>query len=428
MKKLNKLFILSVLLLLANGFVVLAENEEPIELPRISYKNNAKQWHSRNDHLIPVEKETEQILSLKQERDMESNDIDGDGVVNSIDPSPFDWREIGYQPFGVLALLNWRHSWNNFKYSEIDLENAVKLLNEAGVAFVRMDFLWDDIEPAKGTFIFDKYDYIVDLLSEKNIRILGILNYSASWAAEDWNHPPDNLDDYVNYASKVISRYKDQIKYWEIWNEPDSNFYWQPQDDMKIYTELLKKTYEAAKKIDPTCKIVLGGMTNQGYYAIKSVYRHGGKDYFDIINIHPFVEPLNPNDFKRIYTIYNQLERLKLQNNDRDKKIWFTEIGCPGLSRNIERKSWWGGRTPSEKQQGNFLYSIYTDVIELPNLEKVFWAYFRDNKDHFKNDVDYFGMVRWDFSKKVAFDQYKDRYMRWLNLHNYFKLNKKYGR
>lgn len=424
-----RLLILLTLLFFSSGqFITFAELEDKTELPIISYKNNSKNWHNRNDHLIPGDAETEQILLLNQARKLDSDDIDGDAVVNSIDPSPYDWREIGYQPFGVLAFLSWRHDWNNEKYSEDSLNKAVKLFNEAGVVFVRMDFLWADIEAKKGEFDFDKYDYIVNLLSEKNIRILGILGYSAPWASDKWNSPPEDLDDFAGYVWKVILRYKDKIKYWEIWNEPDSATYWQPQDDMKAYSELLKKSYQSAKKADPTCKVVLGGMTSQGYYAIKNIYKNGGKDHFDIINLHPFVDPLNSGEYKKIYTLYNNLERLKAQYNDKEKKIWFSEIGCPGLGAGVESKGWWMGKSPSEKQQADFLYSIYTDVIELPNLEKVFWAYFRDNKEHFKNDVDYFGLVRWDFSKKPAFDWYKDRHIRWLNLHRYLKLYKKYGR
>lgn len=382
-----------------------------------SHKNNSFEWHNRNDHLIPTEKETKAILLLNQDRDFTSSDIDKDGVINNIDPSPYDWREIGYQPFGVLEFLSWRHDWNNYKYSNEDLIKVVKLLKEAGVAFVRMDFLWEDIEPAQNNFSFDKYDYIVELLAKENIRILGIFSYSASWAGVKWNSPPDKFQDFVDFISKVISRYKDKVKYWEIWNEPNSRTYWQPQDDMKTYTKLLKLCYVQAKKLDPSCKIVLGGMTSEGFYAIKNVYRNSGKDYFDIINIHPFVNPLIPAELKRIYAIYNNLEKLKETYNDKNKKIWFTEIGCPGIGYGLESKGWWMGKSPIEKQQAKFLNYIYTDVIEFSNLEKVFWAYFRDNKDHFKNDVDYFGLIRWDFSKKPAFEVYKKIAGRWLRLH-----------
>ncbi|MDD5292105.1 MAG: cellulase family glycosylhydrolase [Candidatus Omnitrophica bacterium] len=392
-----------------------------------SYKNNSRQWRTRNDHLVPGYEETQAILSLQQKRDNESNDIDGDGVVNKADPSMYDWREPGYQPFGVLEFLSWNHDWNNYKYPEEDLQKIVALLEEAGVSFVRMDFLWEDIEPENDNFVFDKYDLIVKLLSEKNIRILGVMGYCVSWAGEKWNSVPDNTADFLDYVSNVVSRYKDRIKYWEVWNEPDSPKYFVVQDGMKTYTQLLKEVYTAAKKIDPSCKIVLGGMTSGGYYDIKDVYANGGKDYFDIINIHPFVDPLSPADVKSIYTIYNNLERLKSQYGDVAKKIWFTEIGCPGMRGGVS-KGWWMGRSPSESEQAQFIQTIYTDVIDLVNLEKVFWAYFRDNKDHFKDDVDYFGLVRWDFSKKPAFDIFKAKYLAWFNLHNYLYLRKRYAR
>src|SRR3989338_5138551 len=91
----------------------------------IFYKNNSPEWHNRNDHLIPTEQELEAILLLKQDRDLLSKDIDKDGINDNVDPSMYDWREIGYQPFGVLEFLSWRHDWNSFKYSEDDLKKVV---------------------------------------------------------------------------------------------------------------------------------------------------------------------------------------------------------------------------------------------------------------------------------------------------------------
>jgi len=86
------------------------------------------------------------------------------------------------------------------------------------------------------------------------------------------------------------------------------------------------------------------------------------------------------------------------------------------------------GSSVTEETQAQFLHDVYTDVLDLVDLEKVFWAFFRDNKDHFKNDVDYFGIVRWDFSPKKAYEAYKLRYERWYNLNRYLFLNKKYAR
>jgi hypothetical protein len=40
-------------------------------------------------------------------------------------------------------------------------------------------------------------------------------------------------------------------------------------------------------------------------------------------------------------------------------------------------------------------------------VEKIFWAFFRDTPNHFGDGVDFFGLVRNDFSKKPAFTMYQ---------------------
>ncbi len=146
-------------------------------------------------------------------------------------------------PFGVLEFLHWNHQWNNFKYpSAVELEKSVALMKEAGISWVRMDFVWGDIESSQGEFNFDEYDYIVDLLYKNNIGLLGILDYSADWASScgDWNCSPKDNSLFIDYASKVVERYKTKVKYWEVWNEPDSSVYWKDQDGLTGYCQLLK--------------------------------------------------------------------------------------------------------------------------------------------------------------------------------------------
>ncbi len=318
-------------------------------------------------------------------------------------------------PFGVLEFLYWNHPWNNYKYScKEDLEKAVALMKEAGVGWVRMDFLWEGIEPEPGKFKFDKYDEIVDLLSQNNINILAILNYSADWAKScpEWNCPPKENKLFVNYAVRVIAHYKNKIKYWEVWNEPDSRTYWSNQDGLKSYCALLKDVYIAAKQIDPDCKILNGGLAN-GLASVNKIYDNGGKGYFDILNIHIFESPLNAGSIKRV-TAYPKLAyKIMTRNGDGHKKIWVTEIGCPGVKRTLKVNNWWMGRNPTETQQASWLKKVYTELLKDKNVEKIFWAFFRDCSGHWGNGVDYFGLVRWDFSKKPSFKAYQECFNQW---------------
>ena len=287
-------------------------------------------------------------------------------------------------------------------------------MKEAGIGWVRMDFLWDEIEPGPQEFQFEKYDQIVDLLVENNINLLGILNYSASWAAacERWNCPPGDFKLFVNYASKVIKHYKDKIKYWEVLNEPYSSTYWSEQDGLKSYCSLLKEVYIAAKKVNPDCKILNGGLAN-GLASVNHLYDNGAKDYFDILNIHVFETPLHKNAIK-VVTAYSKLAyKVMKRNGDGHKKIWITEIGCPGVKRILRVKNWWMGKNPSERQQSEWLKKVYTELLKDKNVEKVFWAFFRDCDKHWDNGVDYFGIVRWDFTRKPAFKSYKKCFQNW---------------
>ncbi len=381
-------------------------------------------------HLIPTPHETEAIGRLdfdsdgiinRDDPDIDGDripnntdaDIDGDGVKNDADPAPGDRREIGYHPFGMLAFLSWNHPWNNFKYTQDHIARAVRMIKKTGASFVRMDFYWNDIEPAPGRFSFEPYDRIGEELTRNNIGILAILDYSADWTAPRWNSPPRRDEDFVAFCRKVANRYKHRIKYWEIWNEPDSPAYWHPQDGMKRYTRLLKKSAAGIKEADASVHIVLGGLTAQGYYALNRIYSQGGKDAFDIVNIHPFVDPLTPNALDRIRNLHENIRRLMRRYGDQDKKIWFTEIGCPGVESPDESNAWWEGVSPSETEQAHFLYRVYTELLTLEGVEKIFWAYLRDNKDHFRSGMDYFGLIRWDFSPKKSYNAYRKAFRHW---------------
>lgn len=324
--------------------------------------------------------------------------------------SAVDRRDTA-NPFGVLDFLPWDHEWNNHHYGGDQVEKSVALMKEAGVGFVRMDFLWNDIEPARGKFDFEKYDRIVASLDRAGIKILGLLNYNAGWAAPNWNDAPDP-ELFSNYAEKVVRRYKKSVKYWEIWNEPDFAVYWTPQDEMKSYVGLLKTVYPRIKKEDPTARVVLGGLSQNIPFQLKRVYAHGGGPFFDTVSIHPFSDPSRPERVDHLRNIYLATRKVMEANDDTAKGIWITELGCPGVN-DPTVPGWWFGTNPSEETQAKWVEEAY-QALAWEGVEKVFWAFFRDTPQHFKNGIDYFGLVRTDFSKKPSFDAYQSLTKKWV--------------
>lgn len=309
-------------------------------------------------------------------------------------------------PFGVLDFPHWDHDWNAHHYSGDKVERAARLMQEAGIGFIRMDFLWDDIEPEKGRFVFDKYDRIVDIFSRHQIKILAMLDYNTSWGGDNWNSAPD-AELFANYARRVVDRYKDRIKYWEIWNEPDQAIYWVPQDDLKAYTELLKKIYPIIKSEDPTAVVVLGGLSGGCVLPLKRIYKNGGGPYFDVVNIHPFANPIKPTGFTEFRGAYRGSLKVMQAYGDGDKPIWFTEIGSPGMDAPLKAPNWWLGENPDEIQQAAWVEKIYTEALKWKGVKKIFWAFFRDTPDHFLSGTDFFGLVREDFSLKPSYKAYQ---------------------
>jgi hypothetical protein len=323
-------------------------------------------------------------------------------------PSPTTYADLdprdSANPYGVLSFLGWNHDWNYHHYSGRRLETAVALLRESGVGFVRMDFLWDDIEPAPGKFVFEKYDRIVGLLEKSDIKVLGLLSYNAVWAAEYWNSAPDE-DRFVRYARAVVRRYKDRVRYWEIWNEPDDAQFWREQDSMKRYARLLRAVYAALKEEDPTCVVLMGGLSQTIPQSLANLYRNGAGDSFDVVNIHPFVDPKRADAPQFLRGILKGVRKVMEQYGDGRKDIWITEIGCPGVEGG--ESGWWLGSAPTEAEQAAWVRSVYAEAFSMPGVKKVFWAFFQDTPNYFRSAVDHFGLIRKDFSKKPAFETYK---------------------
>ena len=98
--------------------------------------------------------------------------------------------------------------------------------------------------------------------------------YEPIWL-DDGNVNPNNY--WAAYVYKTVEIYKDHIKIWETWNEPDYTRNYNAVGDWETnppnpkdlshwygtifeYIRLLRITYEVAKKVDPECWVATGGL------------------------------------------------------------------------------------------------------------------------------------------------------------------------
>jgi len=314
-------------------------------------------------------------------------------------------------PFGVLDFLSWTHEKFNHHYTQDQTRKSLALMREAGVAFVRFDFLWEDIEPQAGHFVFDKYDRLVTETTAEGIKILAVLGYTPSWSGKSWNQAPDP-EAYGRFSQAMVHRYKDRVRHWQIWQEPDSPAFWQPQNQMRQYVKLLQHVYPLLKAEDPTSIIHIGGMSRSLPISLRNVYENGGKDAFDIVDIHPFANPLTPQALEGLRFWHQAVYRVLAHYGDQAKPVWFTEIGSPGMRDPQAAPHWWLGKNPDEQTQAAWVKTVYDEMLHWKGVEKIFWCFFRDTQRHFKSGSDFDGLIRHDFSKKPSFEAYREAVQR----------------
>ncbi len=220
-------------------------------------------------------------------------------------------------PYGVCAHIS-RSSDHHLALAQC------QLVQQGNMAWVRTDFDWTTVEPAPGQWDFSYIDETLAQAQAQGVNILPILCYDVPWSRPAYKH----MDKWLEYVKRTVSRYKDSLGYWEVWNEQNLEGFWQDKPRPEDYAELLKQTYKLIKEIDPDLQVVIGGLAGVPLDYIEGVYKAGAKDYFDIMAVHPYRYPGTPEG-TGITAEIARLKALMAKYDDGEKSVWITEIGWP---------------------------------------------------------------------------------------------------
>jgi hypothetical protein len=94
---------------------------------------------------------------------------------------------------------------------------------------------------------------------------------------------------------RLVGRYRDRVKIWEIWNEPEQPSYWLGAPDPAGYARLLRAAYRGAKAGDPNAIVLFAatGFVQYGYVA-RTLESLAGARAFDAVAVHPYRFPSGP--------------------------------------------------------------------------------------------------------------------------------------
>ncbi len=197
-------------------------------------------------------------------------------------------------------------------------------IKQMGARWIRQTFRWDNINPEPGVWSFDRFDSLMDLADQNDVKVIAVLAYDVGWI-----HPngiahrdisPELSPYYLEYVRKVVERYRDRVDAWEIWNEPNV-VYWKGAN--KDFYTLATQTGKLIKELDKDTPLLVGSTFRVDTSFIKGLYKYGVFEYADALSIHPYT--VSPNGVSRqIIKAKDLLEELEL-----DKELWITEIGFP---------------------------------------------------------------------------------------------------
>jgi polysaccharide biosynthesis protein PslG len=221
-------------------------------------------------------------------------------------------------------------------------------------------------------------------------------------------YPPISDADWANFVYRVAEHYRGQVSAWELWNEENIQGFFRPAPDPVRYVALLKAGYTAVRTASPGALVVLGGLAgngvNMGFAGerpnfLQAIYDNGGKWYFDVAGIHPYVHPIGQG-FTELAAGVRDTRAVLVANGEPAKPLWLTEIGCHIASVCATHNP------EDDRNRRRQLLRTYQRRTDL-GVDKIFWFNLRDRADPL-NDEQHNGLLRFDLSRKLAYLAYRE--------------------
>jgi hypothetical protein len=195
---------------------------------------------------------------------------------------------------------------------------------------------WNNIEPERGQYRFEKLDRLVELAQEHGVEPVFVLGVTPRWASARPGEPssygpgagaePRDIRDWENFVRTLATRYKGRIHYFELWNEPKYSDF----EPVKggFYTGTLpslialgRSASRVLKEVDPDNRLISPGFTGAGD-RLERFLAAGGRDFSDIIAFHFYA--LTPEKMLKDIQTVQQIMR---KQGVGDKDLWNTEQG-----------------------------------------------------------------------------------------------------
>jgi hypothetical protein len=309
-------------------------------------------------------------------------------------------------------------------------DRQIGLIASVGAGITRVDVGWSALEQnAKGEYqdyYLAQLDAVVNSAEQRGVKLLLTFTDSPCWAssapeslkqgcAGSWwdrgvqRYPPADPQDYADALAFLAGRYGGRVAGWEIWNEPNLEYFFNSDNPAADYVKLLRAAYPAAKAADPATWVVAGSLSEAPLNFVEELFDNGIAGYFDAFSLHPYcgdkspLDPLTPEYIKNSFVRGIPAVHKVLLSHGEDAPIWLSEYGWT-TSTIRGREPWMNG--VDEETQAKYVEQSLVKVRDWPWVPVALIYELQDYSANRDDRNSNYGLLRYDGTPKPAFEAF----------------------
>ena len=199
----------------------------------------------------------------------------------------------------------------------LDGAGGLDQVAQAGTVWTRNGFIWETIEPTQGERNWNtELEQGLIRADTLGVQPIMLIEGTPDWALKtDFNCGAVAVDKFpalAQFAYDLVKRYSEppyNVRYWELWNEPDAagllGCWGDPSDPQYYggyyYGQMLQVVYPRIKEADPRAQVLVGGLLldcdpdnpPEGMNCLPSrfiegILESGAGPYFDGVSFHAY--------------------------------------------------------------------------------------------------------------------------------------------
>ena len=218
-----------------------------------------------------------------------------------------------------------------------DPARAYALVADLGVKWARCQTGWCRCETVKGTYDFAWLDAVVDALLAGGVTPWFNLGYGNRLYTPD---APDDfavgwapvfseeaLAGWLRFTEHLARHFKDRVRHWEIWNEPNISHFWQPEKpNAEDYTRLVARTAPVIREHIADSYLIGVALAGVRIDYLNACFEQGLGGFVDAISYHPY-RAIPEEGYDRDMTALRE----SIATYAPGRKLWQGENGCPSV-------------------------------------------------------------------------------------------------